>query len=149
MRVSFTCSLTDQLIFFSKLDLQRKLAHFQAHYSEDRVHSSLNLKTPKMIAEENSSDKIVVSQDHYRWESRCNGLCQLPVAASIKKSHWTAPSHASSACIATLNPAHGCVLLSGVSASARSFSKLIIWILSHAVRLRYPAISYIPTYSQI
>jgi putative transposase len=71
----------DQLIFFSKLDLQRKLDQFQTYYNEDRVHSSLNLKTPKMMAEKNSSDKIVVSQDHYRWESRCSGLHQLPVAA--------------------------------------------------------------------
>jgi hypothetical protein len=36
----------DQLFFFNKLDLQRKLDYFQDYYNEDRVHSSLDLKTP-------------------------------------------------------------------------------------------------------
>ena len=71
----------DKLIFFNKLDLQRKLDHFQAYYNEDRVHSSLNLKTPKRMAEETSCEKTVVSLDQYRWQSHCNGLYQLPVAA--------------------------------------------------------------------
>jgi len=70
-----------QLIFFNRLDLQKKLDHFQAYYNEDRVHSSLGIKTPRSMAEENSTDKNVVSLNHYRWESRCNGLYQLPVAA--------------------------------------------------------------------
>jgi len=71
----------DQLIFFNKLDLQKKLDLFQAYYNEDRVHSSLMMKTPRRMAEENSTDQNVVSLDHYRWESRCNGLYQLPIAA--------------------------------------------------------------------
>jgi transposase InsO family protein len=71
----------DQLIFFNRLDLQKKLDHFQAYYNEDRVHSSLGMKTPRRMAEENSADKNVVSLDHYQWEPHCNGLYQLPVAA--------------------------------------------------------------------
>jgi transposase InsO family protein len=71
----------DQLIFFNRLDSQKKLDHFQAYYNEDRVHSSLGMKTPRRMAEENPADKNVVSTDHYRWEPHCNGLYQLPVAA--------------------------------------------------------------------
>jgi len=71
----------DQLIFFNRLDLQKKLDHFQAYYSEDLVHSSLGMKTPIRMAEENFTDQNVVLLDHYRWKSRCNGLYQLPIAA--------------------------------------------------------------------
>jgi transposase InsO family protein len=71
----------DHVIFFNKLDLQRKLDHFQAYYNEDRAHSSLGMKTPRRMAEENFNANNVVLLDQYRWESRCNGLYQLPVAA--------------------------------------------------------------------
>lgn len=71
----------DLLIFFNRYDLQKKLDHFQAYYNEDRVHSSLGMKTLGRMAEENSTDKNVVSLDQYRRKSRCNGLYQLPVAA--------------------------------------------------------------------
>jgi putative transposase len=71
----------DQLIFFGSHDLQNKLDHFQEYYNNHRGHSSLGMKTPRRMAEENPADKNVVSLDHYRWESRCSGLYQLPVAA--------------------------------------------------------------------
>jgi len=71
----------DQLIFFNKLDLQRKLDHFQDYYNDNRAHSSLNMKTPKMMAEESAAHKNNASIDDYRWKSHCNGLYQLPVAA--------------------------------------------------------------------
>jgi transposase InsO family protein len=71
----------DQLIFLGSHDLQNKLNHFQEYYNNHRGHSSLRMKTPSRMVDENSTDKNVVSLDHYRWESRCNGLYQLPVAA--------------------------------------------------------------------
>ena len=71
----------DQLIFFGVGDLQKKLDHFQAYYNEDRVHSSLGTKTPRRMTEKNSTDRNIISLDQYRWEPRCNGLYQLPVAA--------------------------------------------------------------------
>jgi hypothetical protein len=47
-----------------------------------RLSSSfLGMKTPRRMAAENFTDQNVVSLDHCRWESRCNGLYQLPVAA--------------------------------------------------------------------
>lgn len=71
----------DQLVFFNKLDLQRKLDHFQVYYNEDRIHSSLDLKTPSKMATENSSSKGIALIEEYRWNFRCGGLYQLPVAA--------------------------------------------------------------------
>ncbi len=71
----------DYLIFFSGLDLQRKLDRFQKYYNDSRGHSSLNMKTPKRMAEEPSCEKTIVSLDQYRWKSHCNGLYELPVAA--------------------------------------------------------------------
>ena len=71
----------DHLIFFGSRDLQNKLDHFQEYYNNHRCHSSLNMKSPRRMAEENFTAKNVVLMDHYRWESRCNGLYQLPVAA--------------------------------------------------------------------
>lgn len=71
----------DYIIFFSALDLQQKLDRFQSYYNEQRAHSSLEMKTPKRMAEATSTDKLVVSLDQYRWKSHCNGLYQLPVAA--------------------------------------------------------------------
>jgi putative transposase len=50
----------DQLIFFGKLDLRRKLDRFQDYYNEDRVHSSLNMKTPQMMAMENSGERLLL-----------------------------------------------------------------------------------------
>ncbi len=71
----------DHVIFFNSCDLQKKLDRFQKYYNDHRGHSSLNMKTPKRMAEENSTGNNVASLDQYRWESSCNGLYQLPVAA--------------------------------------------------------------------
>jgi len=71
----------DHIVFFSKYDLQKKLDQFEEYYNEHRVHSSLELRTPKEIAAETSKKNTVVSLDQYRWESHCKGLYQLPVAA--------------------------------------------------------------------
>ena len=71
----------DHLLFFNERDLQKKLNHFQDYYNERRVHSSLGFKTPKEKAAEPITNRAVVSLENYRWESHCNGLNQLPVAA--------------------------------------------------------------------
>jgi hypothetical protein len=67
--------------FFNGIDLQRKLDGFQKYYNDHRSHSSLNMKTPKMMAMENAGEKNIASIDDYRWKSHCNGLYELPVAA--------------------------------------------------------------------
>jgi putative transposase len=71
----------DQLIFFSSSDLQNKFDHFQEYYNNHRGHSSIGMKTPRKIAEDNATANNVVLLDQYRWESCCNGIHQLPIAA--------------------------------------------------------------------
>ena len=71
----------DQLFFFNGVDLQRKLDLFQDYYNENRAHSSLNMKTPRMMAMENACEKNIASIDDYHWKSHCNGLYELPVVA--------------------------------------------------------------------
>jgi putative transposase len=73
--------LLDQTLFWTATDLQNKLDHFQEYYNNHRGHSSLGMKTPRRMAEENTTNKNVVSLGRYHWESRCNGLYQLPAAA--------------------------------------------------------------------
>ncbi|MEO2177131.1 MAG: integrase core domain-containing protein [bacterium] len=70
----------DYLIFFNDRDLQKKLDHFQNYYNDHRCHSSLGMKTPKMMAMGNATHKNIASLDEYRWKSHCNDLYQLPVA---------------------------------------------------------------------
>ena len=61
------------MLFFNERDLQHKLNHFKEYYNETRAHLSLGMQT--------AIDDHVVSINHYRWESHCGGLYQLPVAA--------------------------------------------------------------------
>ncbi len=53
------------------------------------VGNYFNLKTPRRMAEENLTDRNVVSLDRYRWKWHCNGLYQRPVAALVRKSYGT------------------------------------------------------------
>jgi len=71
----------DQVLFFNKYDLQKKLELYQDYYNETRSHSSLAMKTPKQVAAADALDKKVASLDDYRWRSHCNGLYTLPIAA--------------------------------------------------------------------
>ncbi len=71
----------DKLIFFNGIDLQRKLDYFKDYYNENRAHSSLGKKTPEMMAMGNAGDKNIARLNEYRWQSHCNGLYELPVAA--------------------------------------------------------------------
>ncbi len=74
----------DKILFFNELDLQSKLNAFQSYYNETRVHSSLEMKTPSIMAECRQGVEInekVVSLDDYRWRSHCKGLFNFPVAA--------------------------------------------------------------------
>jgi hypothetical protein len=61
--------------------LQRKLDGFQKYYNDHRSHSSLNLKTPKGMANVNPPSKRIALLEEYSWNSRYGGLYLLPVAA--------------------------------------------------------------------
>jgi putative transposase len=71
----------DHLLFFNGRDLRNKLDQFQTYYNDVRVHSSLDMKTPRAMAFGVAPDEKVVSIDRYRWKKHCNGLYELPVAA--------------------------------------------------------------------
>ena len=71
----------DQMLFFNKYDLQKKLNTYQDYHNKTRAHSSLEVKTPEQVASTDTFDKKVVKLDNYRWKSYCRNLYEYPVAA--------------------------------------------------------------------
>ena len=69
----------DHTLFWNVLDLERKLADFQAYYNQHRTHSSLGGATPAEMAGGNS--KLPIKLSNFRWQTHCRGLYQLPIAA--------------------------------------------------------------------
>ena len=69
----------DYVLFWNGRDLERKLADFRAYYNVERVHSSLDGKTPLGVTAEKSVEHAKL--DDMRWRSHCRGLVQLPIAA--------------------------------------------------------------------
>ena len=71
--------LLDQILFWNATDLKRKLERFSKYYNENRSHYSLDAMTPKQKTEALSQKTLKMNQ--IKWQSYCNGLFQLPVAA--------------------------------------------------------------------
>ena len=71
----------DHTLFFNERDLKNKLETFQGYYNGTRVHSSLDLKTPKTMASDKEIVKKSISLHQCSWQSHCNNLYQFPVAA--------------------------------------------------------------------
>tara|TARA_R110002072_G_scaffold301897_1_gene482780 strand:- start:1410 stop:2507 length:1098 start_codon:yes stop_codon:yes gene_type:complete len=72
----------DHQLFLNAHDLQRKLNDFQAYYNETRAHSSLDCLTPlKKAGGHDQMAKKVASLENYQWQSHCQGLYKLPIAA--------------------------------------------------------------------
>ena len=69
----------DHVLFWSAIDLERKLDDFKTYYNDQRVHTSLKGDTPAEAAGGDAG--TVVDLAHYRWERQCGGLVELPVAA--------------------------------------------------------------------
>ncbi|MCH8099003.1 MAG: transposase [Proteobacteria bacterium] len=69
----------DQVSFWSARDLERKLLPFKEYYNRDRVHRGLDGAPPN--EQGGITDRKIARLDDYRWEKRCRGLYQLPVAA--------------------------------------------------------------------
>ena len=69
----------DQIPFWSACDLERKLVSFQDYYNNDRVHRGLD--GAPLNEQGEITDRKIARLDDYRWEKRCRGLYQLPVAA--------------------------------------------------------------------
>ena len=69
----------DHLFFWNARDLERKLDEFRIYFNEVRVHSGIGGTTPDLHAE--LAEARITSLDYYRWQSRCQGLVEMPEAA--------------------------------------------------------------------
>ncbi len=69
----------DHILFWNSVDLERKLQEFQHYYNQERVHASIDGKTPAEVSSE--SVRAPVQLDDFRWDTHCRGLVQLPMAA--------------------------------------------------------------------
>jgi putative transposase len=67
--------LLDQTLFWTATDLENKLREYQCYFNENRTHSGRNGTTP--VSPECGK---VVDINQYRWQKRCRGLFQLPIA---------------------------------------------------------------------
>jgi hypothetical protein len=69
----------DHVLFWNSRDLERKLSDFQAYYNAERVHASLDGKTPLGVTVGRTVTHAEINDA--RWVSHCRGLVQLPIAA--------------------------------------------------------------------
>ncbi len=69
----------DRTLFWNAVDLQRKLSEFQHYYNQERVHASLDGKTPTEFSGESIRERAKL--DEFHWQTHCRGLVQLPMAA--------------------------------------------------------------------
>jgi len=69
----------DQVFFWNTVDLVRKLQQFKRYYNQRRVHQSLNGATPQEKG--GRPIPLPINLKHYSWQSHCNGLFELPIAA--------------------------------------------------------------------
>ena len=69
----------DQTLFWNAIDLERKLADYQAYFNHHRTHRSLGGDTPAEIA--GVVTKFPIKLNNFRWQTHCRGIHQLPIAA--------------------------------------------------------------------
>jgi PAS domain-containing protein len=69
----------NRTFFWNSIDLHRKLGAFRRYYNGSRAHCSLDGHTPGYGAGNPSSS--TANPAAYDWESHCNGLFEIPVAA--------------------------------------------------------------------
>ncbi len=69
----------DQLLDWNAADLEQKLRVFQHYYNATRVHQGLAGDTPDEQA--GAASPSIANLANYRWQSHCQGLVQLPIAA--------------------------------------------------------------------
>jgi hypothetical protein len=67
------------VLIWNAVDLERKLEEFRIYYNENRVHQSLNGRTPGERSGEPPPTHAVL--DHYAWRHHCRGLFKMPIAA--------------------------------------------------------------------
>jgi transposase InsO family protein len=70
----------DAVLFWNGRDLERKLEAFKIYYNDYRVHQGLDGNTPGEMAGAQTPVQPARLQN-YNWQSHCNGLFELPIAA--------------------------------------------------------------------
>ena len=68
----------DRVLFWTAVDLERKLGEFQQYYNEYRTHAG-RAGCPPAPSSETAAGRANLSA--YRWQSHCRGLYQTPQAA--------------------------------------------------------------------
>jgi len=68
----------DRMLFWTMLDLERKLLEFQHYYNGHRAHAGLAGRLPESGAERSLAE---AKPGLYRWQKHCRGLYQTPIAA--------------------------------------------------------------------
>jgi hypothetical protein len=69
----------DQILFWNRSDLERKLENYKTYYNQDRCHSGLAGATP---AERTGARPPPIARlGSYAWRQHCNGLFQTTCAA--------------------------------------------------------------------
>ena len=69
----------DHLIYWNSMDLQRTLDSFRSYYNRIRVHQGIHGEIPDDKAHSKKAQSI--SLHRFTWESHCNGLFHMPIAA--------------------------------------------------------------------
>jgi putative transposase len=75
---TFRREYLDKILFWTTVDLERKLIDFQRYYNHHRTHAGLGGRLPEP-ADTGSTSPIRF--DSYTWQSHCRGLYQTAVAA--------------------------------------------------------------------
>jgi len=68
-----------QILSWNSIDLESKLLEFRDYYNGERVHSGIGGSTPCEAG--GALTAGIVKLDNFRWQARCRGFYQLPVAA--------------------------------------------------------------------
>jgi hypothetical protein len=76
---SIRTEFLEQLFFWNAADLKQKLESFRIYYNASRVHQGLARDTPDQKA--GGPAPTLTTLDQYRWQTHCDGLVQLPIAA--------------------------------------------------------------------
>ena len=69
----------DRVFFWNAADLEQKLASFRCYFNQSRVHQGLAGDTPEEMAGAHAPQQARLH--NYVWQSHCNGLFELPIAA--------------------------------------------------------------------
>ena len=69
----------DRVLFRNASDLKRKLREYRNYCNGQRVHASLDGRTPDQIS--TGASHIPAQPDRFAWISHCRGLFHAPVAA--------------------------------------------------------------------